>query len=564
MVKIPIGISDFKNLHDENCYFVDKSLLIKDILDDGAAVILFTRPRRFGKTLNLSMISYYFDRNNTGAQSYFEGLAIWQQGDLYQQQRGKYPVIFITLKDVKSDAFADALIKINGVVRKAYQQYAEELLASGLLDAYEQKVYQRILNMEASQFELSESLLNLTAYLERFYQEKVFLLIDEYDSPLHASYSNKYYQSMASFMRDFLSSVLKDNVHLQKGILTGILRVAKESIFSGLNHLEVYSILKEPYAQYFGFTQPELDKLLQNFQLTHIREDIQQWYNGYSFGSYKIYNPWSILECVKHSGDLKAYWVNTSDNALISALISSAPDYTKIQLEKLLQGELITETIDDSFVFADLDQQQDTLWTLLLNAGYLTVNQCEFVLGQMRCQLRFPNREIHDLFYQLVARWFPPRIAPNYPPMLAALINDDIDTFKHYLGKFLSETFSYFDTQGKTKEQIYHVFVLGLIAGLTDYFYIRSNREAGEGRYDVVIIPKDPTKTGIIFEFKALEKSADDSDLKIAAEAALKQIQSNGYLAEFKQAQIKTVLLLGIAFSGKKVECVSNQIDFGF
>lgn len=212
-------------------------------------------------------------------------------------------------------------------------------------------------------------------------------------------------------------------------------------------------------------------------------------------------------------------------------------------------------------MFADLDQQPDTLWTLLLNAGYLTVNQCDFILGRMQCQLRFPNREIHYLFYQLVARWFPPRIAPNYPPMLTSLISGDIDTFKKYLGKFLSETFSYFDTQGKTKEQIYHVFVLGLIAGLADHFLIRSNREAGEGRYDVVIIPKDPAKAGIIFEFKALEKNAEDSALKTAAEAVLKQIQDNRYFAEFQQAQIKKVLQLGIAFSGKQVECLSCWIE---
>lgn len=559
MVKIPIGISDFKNLHDENCYFVDKSLLIKDILDDGAAVILFTRPRRFGKTLNLSMISYYFDRNNTGAQKYFKDLSIWQQGDFYREHRGKYPVIFITLKDVKSDAFADALIKINGVVRKVYQQYAEELLASGLLDAYEQKVYQRILNMEASQFELSESLLNLTAYLERLYKEKVFLLIDEYDSPLHASYSNKYYQSMASFMRDFLSSALKDNVHLQKGVLTGILRVAKESIFSGLNHLAVYSILKEPCAQYFGFTQPELEQLLQDCQLIHMREDIQQWYNGYSFGSYKIYNPWSILECVKHSGNLDAYWVNTSDNALINELIDNSSALTKQHIEGLIQQQPYRTELESDIIFSELPERCNVLWNFLLHTGYLTVqNITQDISGAWNGDLLIPNKEVTLLYRTFIKRWFDGSKIVLKNKIIESLLSGDIDTFKQYLGKFLSETFSYFDTQGKTKEQIYHVFVLGLIAGLTDYFYIRSNREAGDGRYDVVIIPKDPTKIGIIFEFKALEKNAEDNKLKIAAEGALKQIQSNGYLAEFKQAQIQTVLQLGIAFSGKKIECISN------
>ncbi len=560
MKKIPIGVSDFKKLHENNCYFVDKTLLIKDIIDDGSEVVLFTRPRRFGKTLNLSMIYYYFDCDNATARAYFESLAIWQQGDVYQQQRGKYPVISLSLKDVKATTFADALQRIGKILQEVYAKYSKVLLNGSLLTEKEKIEYQHILDRNTMPFELSDSLLNLTKYLHQHYGTKPILLIDEYDSPIHAGFSNDYYQDIALFMRDLLSSALKDNLNLHKGVLTGILRVAKESIFSGLNHLKVYSIIEQKCAHHYGFTQAEVDLLLHDMQCSTMREDIQTWYNGYSFGNDKIYNPWSILECVSNNGVLRPYWVNTSDNALILKLIASTPTKNKAIFEAMLQGEPYRARLESDVTFPALHQQDNVLWNFLLHTGYLSVqNIAQDNTGFFNSDFVIPNKEIRLLYFTLINRWFGAGNIDLDHTFVQSLVRGDIATFKKLLATFLSETFSYFDTQGKTKEQIYHVFVLGLIAGLTEHYIIRSNREAGDGRYDVVMLPKDKNQLGIIFEFKALDNNADDAQLKQAASEVLQQIQQNQYLAEFQQNGITNVLPLGIAFAGKHVEIVTDN-----
>lgn len=553
-MKLPIGISDFKDLREDGCDLIDKSLLIKDVLDEGANIILFTRPRRFGKTLNMSMLYYYFASNAVDNQAYFHDLQIWQQGEKYQVLQGQSPVIFFTFKSVKFSHFADAYAQLEHVLSDLYLNF-DYLLNSDVIKDQEKSTFQNIIAKKAAPDELRNSLKALTQHVNDYYGKTPYLLIDEYDAPIHSAYFHDYYAQMVDFMRVFLGDALKDNNNIAKGILTGILRIAKESVFSGLNNFDVYTVTDRKFSQYFGFNQTEVDSLLQKANLLHHSEAVKKWYNGYRFDNSDVYNPWSIMNCINRRGEFKPYWVNTSDNAIINKLVLSSDDFSKQRFEALLQGETFRQLLEDDIIFADLEQRDGALWNFLLHTGYLTLaKQEQEPSGLCYGEFAVPNREVALLYRTFLFRWFDPARVPASNKITEAIINGDMETFKTVLGKFLVESFSYFDTQGKNKEQIYHVFVLGLIAHLMEYYYIKSNRESGDGRYDVMMLPKDKNRKGIIFEFKVLLTGATMDELKAAAQQALQQIQDNRYVVEFQQHGINHVLQLGLAFAGKAIE----------
>lgn len=559
-IRLPLGISNFRRIREEGYYFVDKSLLIRDIIDDSAPVILILRPRRFGKTLNLSMLYYYFT-NNAQEQipQLFAGLEIMTTGD-HKQHQGYYPVIFLSLKGIKDLAYTDALQNIAALVSELYSKH-DYLLSNETLKPHEKQMFHRLLEKQATVVELQYSIKNLLEYLHRFHGIKSILLLDEYDTPIHASFVKNYYEEMVNFMQAFLGAALKDNDHLQKAVITGILRVSQASIFSGLNNIAVYSILKERYSQYFGFLEEEVEQINLASGNPHSLNEIHQWYNGYQFAKQLLYNPWSIIHCLRpeESGPLQAYWVNIADNSLIQQLITQAKTEVKAQFARLLQGESITQTISEEMVFTDLTRnQEDALWNLLLFTGYLTATTPSMPLPHHTVQLRIPNREVYYLYENIITRWFSDtRSYQDYDDLLQSLLEERIVVFEKLLQAYINEAGSYFDFNTQTSEQVYHALILGLVVGLRKQFVIQSNRESGDGRYDLCLLPKDTNKTGILLEFK---KTDNTHDLEKVAQQALDQIQQGDYIATLRQHKIHEVLILGIAFAAKKVKILSKKI----
>lgn len=496
-MKLPIGYSDFKEIIDDRCYFVDKTLMIKDIIDD-AKILLITRPRRFGKTLNLSMLRYFFEKNASDEDnSYlFNGLAITKAGEAYTQHQGKYPVIFISFKDVKDNNFAEAYNNISVLLSQAFSRYSELLSSDKLLDS-QKEVFCSVLEGRANKERIKTALQDLTQYLSLHYNAKPIVLIDEYDTPIQASYINGYYDEMVQFMRGFLSAGLKDNIHLHKGVLTGILRVAKENIFPGLNNLKVYTLLDNNYSRYFGFTEEEVLNLLHESKLEEKADEIQRWYNGYQFGEQVIYNPWSIINCVSEQGKLVPYWVNTSDNTLIKDLLANSDVNFKDHFELLLAGKELEAYIDPNIIYSSLQGNETSVWTLLLMSGYLKVTSCVPKGIKYVCSLHIPNREVLSLYDEIVTDWlFGRKNIQWYSRFLEYLRHGEIEKFARAMQEVVLDIFSYHDAGSRTPENFYHGFVMGLIASLRDEYYIDSNRESGFGRYDLAIIPKTKDNKG--------------------------------------------------------------------
>jgi hypothetical protein len=552
-MNLPIGYDNFRDLIDQGLNFVDKSLLIKDFLDNkGAQVTLVTRPRRFGKTLNLSMLHHFFASQAYGksTKDLFIGLQIMQQSSQYLQHQGKYPVIALTFKDVKDGEFRSAYANLVRLLSRAYREHIA-ILDSPRLTSDQKYSFQAILKCNADESQVQSSLLDLTDCLYQHYGEKVILLLDEYDTPIISGYLNGYYDKIIGVMRHLFGAALKSNPYLFRAMLTGILRVSKESLFSGLNNLEVYSLLRSEYSQYFGFTDEEVVQLLNASGLTLKREEIRQWYNGYQVGNTVIYNPWSIVNCIKQKGLLQTYWVNTSGNDLIKKQIMRASVAFKSDFELLLQNIAVERLIDENFVFVDLDTNESAVWSLLLASGYLKAQAAVPEGTLVKCQLLSPNQEVLCLYKDIVKGWFIEKLGQGeYQQFLASLLQGKVADFTKMLKNYLLESASQFDVKGKHPEKFYHGFVLGLIAGLEKTHVVRSNRESGYGRYDVMIIPKDKSQRGIILEFK----SADETeDLATVAEEALKQLQERGYETELRQEGITIILKLGLAFHGKDV-----------
>ncbi len=548
---ISIGIDDFKELIEENYYFTDKSLLIKELLDSKAKVTLLPRPRRFGKTLNMSMLRCFFEKVDPSAsrRHLFNGLKIEQYPNCMIHQ-GKYPTIWLTFKDVKMDTWLPCYEKMRTLVGIEFKRHFDAIKT--VLNELEMQEVQALMAGTASQAMYENSLLELSRYLERAYKTRVMILIDEYDAPIHAGYLNGYYKEIIGFMRGFFGAGLKGNDSLNLSVMTGILRVAKESIFSGINHLEVRTFFQQDYSDKFGFLEDEVVAMLNFFGLDNHIDKVRQWYDGYQSGPLKVYNPWSIINLVKSRGELQTYWANTSDNLLVRDLLKKSQIYVKEEVEKLMRGQTVNIAINENITLPDIDHDENALWNFLLFTGYVTFRNYHQEGRAWYADLKIPNEEIASLYETSVLSWFKEKdINQDYLRMLSRLTEGDVAEFKRMFELFTYEALSSFDITGREPERLYHAFTVGMFAALHKSHEVRSNRESGLGRYDVSLIPKDPSKPGIIFELKKVNKSKNET-LESAAQDALTQINARDYEAEMRSRNFKNIIKLGIAFQGKE------------
>jgi hypothetical protein len=562
MLKYPIGYSDFRDIIQEERVLVDKTLMIPRIMDD-AKVLLFTRPRRFGKTLNLSMLKYFFSCQEENTADLFKGLNIHKAPKSYWQHQGKYPVIMLSLKDIKTSDFKSAYESISDLISRLYDEH-NYLLASDLLNEPNKERFNSTLRQQLTSGQLKSSLQTLCIWLFKYYGEKPLLLIDEYDTPIHTAYVKDYYAEMIDFMREFLGITLKDDSHFYKAVITGILRVSKENLFSGLNNIEVYSFLSPKYAEYFGFTEEEVNVLFKKADLKHDAQQIKDWYNGYQVDSKTLYNPWSIISCIKHGGKLSPYWVNTSDNALIGKLLVTGGHEVQQDFEKLMQGQKIETVLNEHLTFQQFTNNRVAILNLLFMAGYLNAiaedESLSPVQGEPLYQLRIPNQEVHNLYHWLIYEWLSGNSGELwFPRFLQELREGKLDIFERKLAQLMQNVFSYYDLKTKTPEQFFHGFTLGLVADMQKDYVIKSNREGGEGRYDVALIPKDEKAglQGFIFEIKSVD-CADQDELKLHAQKALEQIEALGYDQEMTAQNVSKLTKIGMAFSGKKIAMASR------
>ena len=558
---LPIGYDNFGKIIESGFHFVDKSLLIQAILDDVHEVILITRPRRFGKTLNLSMLHHFLAAEAYGRDTthLFDGLNIMQAGETYTAHQRKYPVIFITLKGIGAPTYEQAHANFCGLIEKLYSEHGY-LLSSAALLPHQKVLFEAILNKKADEHDIAAALSHLTHYLYLHHNERPWLLIDEYDSPIHTAYVHGYYEPMVSLMRSALGEALKTNPYLNRAVITGILRVAKESIFSGLNNIGVYSLLKPQYAEFFGFTELEAGGLFDQAQLPVSRDDIKTWYNGYQIDHVTLYNPWSIVNCIHNQGELGLYWVNTSGNELIRELLAASGIEFKDDLQRLLAGKTIRVPINETIVFVDLKSSPEHVWSLLFMAGYLKLISSTKDTIQPLCEFTVPNQEIFALYQGIVQQWVgSSKHRILYDELLNDLLSGRIELFEKQLSDLLMAMASHHD-MAREPEAFYHGFLLGLTASLSPQHYIiKSNRESGLGRYDIAILPKDTQKMAILLELKSTDDKTEAA-LNQSAEQALIQIKTKQYAQECQQTGFANVALIGIAFCGKAIKMVHQSL----
>lgn len=552
--KLPIGISDFKKIIDGNYYYFDKTELIKSIIGEPGEVKLFTRPRRFGKTLNMSMIKYFFDiENKDGNKKLFENLKISENE--YFEKQGTAPVISISFRNYDESSWGNGFEMIKNTISDLYDEF--EFVKENL-SARKKEKYDSILFNRATEATWKLSLLDLTKYLYEYYGKKVVVLIDEYDQPIIDSYVKGYYQEAISFFKTFYGVVLKDNNYLEMGIMTGILRVAKENIFSGLNNLRVHTILDNRFTEYFGITENEVEKALKDFNLEFELQDVQKWYNGYLFGDIKVYNPWSIINFLNDE-KLKPYWVNTSGNELIKLYLKKLKNEIFDDFSKLLNREDIYKRINENMTFSNLESNYSkNIWNLFFHSGYLTLGKK--IEDDGMCYLKIPNEEILKMFSEMFIEIY----FEDYEKFLYmsnALREGNISDFEKYLKEVLLENVGIFDVSGVYKEQFYHGLMLGIILILKNEYEITSNNFAEKGRYDLLLKPKNLEKRreGIILELKvvnAMENLSEDKifeKLENECDIALQQIEEKEYDSVLKNSGVENVLKIGIAFFGKEV-----------
>ncbi len=559
--KLNLGQSDFKNIIKSDAYFVDKSLLIKEVIDTEKSVLLFPRPRRFGKTLNLSMLEYFFDINEPENDKLYGNLKIWETEDYIKNHCGKYPVINLSFKDAKANNWNDCYELITNEITQLYRRF-NYLLKNDILEVYEKNDFNLIVNKKAKNTDYQNSIKQLSEYLERYHKEKVVILIDEYDTPIQSGYK-KFYDEVVPFMRNLLSGAFKDNANLYKGIISGILRVSKESIFSGLNNLSVFSILDNQFSDKFGFTELEVKEIINDFEVKTEYKQIKKWYNGYKFGKVKdIYNPWSILNYVLHPEDgFKTFWTNTSANELIKNEIKKKEaDATRQNILKLINNEVIVKDIEENFVFTDLDADNELLWTLLTYSGYLTIKK-QIRFGEY--ELAIPNFELKIIFQKTILKWLNVDVKIRKSLLQTTanhLINNQVEKFEDGFKQIIGDTFSYYDT-AKNNEYVYQSYILGLLAIIGDDYIIKSNKESGDGRYDIMLIPHDKTKNGVVIEIKQIEKqknSENNADfykrINDQIKLAVNQINKNKYYKELIDSKIdkSKIVKVPIVFAGKE------------
>lgn len=549
-----IGESDFRKLREGKSGFVDKSHFISDILADHTVVLLFPRPRRFGKTTNLSMLGHFLRKTDTNLRPIFEGLSVIDDAEAMTHFQ-KYPVISISFKDVKGKSCEAAVAAIQLRIREVYREH-RYLLEPGVLDSTTARFFRKILEGDVTQFELQESFLVLSRALYEHHRERVVILIDEYDTPIHTAYVEEYFDEMITFFRTFFSACLKDNSALFKGVLTGILRVSKENMFSDLNHIKVHSILSSRYSTAFGFTEDEVKGVID----TERWDDVRAWYNGYLFGGHVIYNPWSIINYID-SRRLEPYWVNTGGTGLIERLALKQGLALSDKSNALLNGGTIDQVVDSNIVLRDIDQNPEAFWNFLLFAGYLKPIELNLVMGKYHAKLAIPNEEVRIVYQDLFRKWLhiiDPR-SDSTVMLVKALLSSDAPTVEKHLQLILMRALSFFDAGASQPEALYHGFVLGLLVHLENQYEVRSNREQGYGRADLTMRPKSSGKPGVVLEFKIKD---DDISVDAALEEAASQVREKHYADGLRAAGVSPVYEYAMAFDGKKahVELVDDVL----
>ena len=540
---LPIGVSDFK-LATTGYYYVDKTLMIRDFLDKKPMVSLFTRPRRFGKTLNMDMLRVFFEKTNEDTSVYFKDKQIWQCGDYYTKHQGQYPVIFLTFKDVKSMTWEETFQKIRRLISLEFIRH-NELETSSVLTAYEKEQYHLLAGDSGDEVDCQMSLQLLSLLLHKHYGRECIIIIDEYDTPIQQGHTCNFYPEIVNFMRNFFSGGLKDNPHLAFGFLTGILRVAKESIFSGMNNLKTYSILDDGYSSYFGFTEKEVKDMLRYYGKDDKYNELSEWYDGYRFGNTEIFNPWSVINYISDNCFPKAFWQSTGSNEIIGEIIQAAtPEITK-DLYKLLCGEKIAAYIDTGVIYPEVQNNPYSIYSFLLVAGYLKVaNIYPQSDGNFMCDVAIPNKEITFVYEKEVLN----RTNQNSLAISIsqAIFSKDTQKLQALLEDFMVKSISSIDG---ANEGFYHGMMLGLCAILGNRYKIRSNRESGLGRFDIQLMPLTKGMPGFIFEFKHTKD--EHTDLSALADSALQQIEAKKYDTELRDNGVNSIISIGIAFRGK-------------
>lgn len=556
MYAMPVGVDNFREMVSRDYYFVDKTNFIRELLDHKNKVTLITRPRRFGKTLAMRMLQEFFDINAAGRDT-FKGLNISRAGEKYIQHRGKYPVIFFSLKDIATGNYQDALRDLCGKISDLYAEYGF-LAESPALNEREKEYFLSVYNIadheQYGRDKWGKSLRMLTVYLWKHYGVKTILLLDEYDAPIQHAWEDGYYEDMIRFMRQFYSEVLKGNDALEFAVLTGVLRVAKESIFSGLNNLKVCSVLSEDYSDIFGFTGEEVARMAADLQREDKLPEIRAWYDGYSFGGSEIYNPWSVIMYFDAKCKPAPYWVNTSGNGIIKYMLDRLDGRDREDLQSLMDGNTISKQVQEGIIYEEIGSNADDLYTMLLTTGYLKCTRSQDSLLGTYMDLQIPNLEILRLFTREIAQNFTGyRGVSDITNMMDEMLKGNAVLFEEDLNRILRNSVSYHDAANG--ESFYHGMMLGFCVLLKDSHIVESNRESGYGRFDLALIPTDRRYYGVIMEFK---RAADEGQLEDKALEALAQIEELSYIAEFQQRQIEKVWKYGIAFCGKKV-CLRGQ-----
>lgn len=552
---LPIGIDDFKKIVEGGYYYVDKTFLIKELLDMGGEVNLFTRPRRFGKTLNMSMLRYFFEKSDVINTSLFVDTKIMKEDAKYTAHMGKYPVITVSLKSLKQSTYDNAFYCLKEEIAREYIRH--DRIRNNLKYDSEKEKYLRMIEMNAAPEEYLTSIKFLSNCLQQYYKEKVIILIDEYDVPLENSYFNGFYDEMVSLIRSIFESALKSNENLAFAVLTGCLRISRESIFTGLNNLKITSVTSNNYAEHFGFTQKEVDCLLKEYKLEEQRDVIKEWYDGYLFGNVEVYNPWSVIN---YASDINSksesvplpYWSNTSSNSIVRRLIDCSNFATKSEIEQLIEGKTIEKPVHEDITYEDMESTQDNLWNFLFFTGYLKkIEEC--LIEETRyIKMAIPNNEVRYIYKTMVLRWFEERISEkHFTPLYEAILDKDVTAVEDILSKNLMETISFYDYQ----ESFYHGFVAGILKNMDDYLVL-SNRESGNGRPDILL--KYPSVRGkaVIIELKVAD-SYHDLDGK--CKEALEQIEERHYDAQLIEEGYRDIVKIGIAFYRKECRVMAKQ-----
>ncbi len=550
---LPVGVSEFKRAIDR-FYYVDKTLMIKEIIDRQTNVTLFTRPRRFGKSLNMDMLKTFFEISNEDNSVYFRDKKIWQEGERYQSECGKYPVIFLKFKDVKALHYREAMYQVKVAIQEEYARH-RYLINSRVIEKEDKDYIKEILTNKAEDVVYTASVKKLSGFLKKYYNEKVLVIIDEYDTPINSGYFNGYYEEIMAFMRVMLSKSLKDNENLERAFMTGVQRVSKEGLFSGLNNVYVDTLLDDKYGEFFGFTIDEVKEILYDYGKSVKLTEIIEWYDGYRIGGKEIFNPWSVISYVDNDFECEPYWVNTGSTELIGSLIKNASDDIIEMLNKLLTGEYITVSLNTEVIFPGIDRNPSNIFGFLLMAGYLTsIEKVKLNSGMNMYRVIIPNKEV-ELAYnnEILGLYKEMDTTKIYTDIQLAFMESDDKKLTDGINKYLVNSISYFDT---AQESFYHGMIMGMLAIFSNIYEVLSNREEGDGRYDISLIPRDKDKMAYVIEIKSVLNEVKDEEienvLEKEAEDALEQIDKKNYCARLSDDKCKGVVKMGMAFYKKK------------